>query len=164
MGLWLEHSGHSWKVLAARLAIPATALAYLGFSTLLRSPGGRARQPDIETFTMLLVPVFFGLGLAPLILLGLVRCRVCGLRMMGSSIARGMSRVARRRWIAALEACPVCGDDGRATPESRARWLVSGIPAEPPYWSGRRIALAILVASVVLGALMLLGELNRIRP
>src|SRR2546425_374739 len=104
MGLWLQHSGHSWKVLAARLAIPAASLAYLGFSTLLRSPGGRARQPDVETITMLLVLLFFGLGLAPLILLGLVKCRVCGLRMMGSSIARGMSRVARRRWIAALEA------------------------------------------------------------
>jgi hypothetical protein len=164
MGLWLEHSGHSWKVLAARLAIPAAGLAYLGFSTLLRSPGGRARQPDVETLSLLLVLLFFGLGLAPLTLLGLVRCRVCRLRMMGSSLARGLSRVARRRWIATLEACPVCGDDGRATPESRARWLASGIPAEPPYWSGKRIALAILVASIVLGALMLLGELDHVGP
>ena len=134
---WLERSGHSWKVRAARLAIPAASLAYLGFTTLLRT-GGRARQPAIETLAMLLLFLFFGLALTPFILQGLVRCRVCGLRMMGSSIARGMSRPARRRWIEALDVCPVCSDDGRATPGSKGQWLASGLAAEPPYWSAKR--------------------------
>ena len=55
-----------------------------------------------------------------------------------------------------LEMCPVCGDDGTASPASRAAWAASGQRGEPPYWSGRRmlIALGLIIVFVVGGMII----------
>jgi hypothetical protein len=53
--------------------------------------------------------------------------------METSSSARKLSRAKRLSWIEALDACPVCGDGGTATPASRDRWRHSGMPREEPY-------------------------------
>jgi hypothetical protein len=73
-----------------------------------------------------------------------IRCRVCGLRLATSSMMRRINTLKQGRYLMDLKACPICGDDGRATHESRRRWVASGSPREAPYWSARRLGLALL--------------------
>jgi hypothetical protein len=92
----------------------------------------------------------------------LVRCHVCGLHLESSLAARKLSRSHCLSWMRSLNACPVCGDDGSATVESRERWRRSGLSPEVPYWSGRRIVLAILVTVLVAGGGYAIGALYRV--
>ncbi len=83
---------------------------------------------------------------AGLVLPLLVRCQVCGLQLGSSSAARRMPFHERSDWLETLQACPVCGDDGRASLEAVRAWQASGKLGEPSHWSGNRMLLAILAA------------------
>jgi hypothetical protein len=93
----------------------------------------------------------------------LVRCRVCGVQMETSSNARTLSRDRRLRWMESLQACPVCGDDGLASAESRERWLTSGQGGERPYWSLARILWATVAAALLVGGGVWIGGRYRVR-
>jgi hypothetical protein len=69
-----------------------------------------------------------------------------------------MSVHARSDWLAALQACPVCGDDGSATEVAVRAWQASGRLAERPYWSSRRILLAVLGAILVVSIGVVVGR------
>ena len=89
-----------------------------------------------------------------------VRCPVCRTNVNRSRAALTISSIRRRQWLAQLEACPVCGDDGSATPESRQEWLAAGAPREPGYWSRRRVGLALLFTGLFIGGGILVAELT----
>src|SRR5215475_12050690 len=118
---WLQASGHLPKVRASRLAFPAASACFL-----LAIWAVRDRTPSREHLFLLAVPLALALSIAPLVLNSFVRCRVCGVRVLGSNASRALPSHRRQRWLEDLENCPVCGDDGHATRESRARWLASG--------------------------------------
>jgi len=80
----------------------------------------------------------------------LIRCRICGLRVHDSATVRRTPVWRQSAVIESLEACPVCEDDGRATAESRARWIKAGCPRERAYWSPLRLAIAILAITGML--------------
>ena len=156
---WLLSSGHSPKVKVARLSMPAAYLCYL---VAIWSLG--ERTPAREWLFLLLVPLALALSIAPLVLNPLVRCQVCGLRVWGCQAARSLPRHSRQQWITALKACPRCGDDGRANPESRARWLASGAERETPYWTTRRATIAVLLALLIAGGDFYYGASYRVAP
>jgi hypothetical protein len=143
---WLSTSGHGPKVKAASLAMPAAWLCFL-----LAIWASSERTPARVRLFLLLVPLASLLSLTPLLLNPLVRCRVCGLRLWGCQAARSLPRSSRQQWLETLEACPACGDDGRATHDSRARWLASGAEGEIPYWTKRRVTIAVLLALLIAG-------------
>jgi len=159
MGIWLERSRQTWMVRTADTAVLlGFPLCFVAFLTL-----GFSQAPKWEGPLAL---ALFGLGTA---LLGasvalpmLVRCQVCGLHLESSLPARRLSRSHRLSWVRSLDACPVCGDDGSATVESRERWRRSGLSPEAPYWSGRRIMLAILLTVLVAGGGYAIGALYRV--
>jgi hypothetical protein len=146
MTSWLQASGHLAKVRASRLAFPAASACYLLAVWALRE-----RTPAREYLFLLAVPLAVALSIAPLVLNSLVRCRVCGVRVWGCKAARALPSHRRQRWIEELKACPACGDDGHATHESEMRWLASGGAPEAPYWTTRRVMLAVLVIVLVGG-------------
>jgi hypothetical protein len=162
-GGWLANSGNSWKMRAARWALPGALLLIVSATRLHRwlSPRIGRDNADLVLPSMLLLG--FGLAIAVPLLLRSIRCRVCGLRMLSSQAARGLARPERERWIRGLNECPVCRDDGFATPGSRTRWLSSGRAPEPEYWSGWRLALAILAIAVAGIAIFLVGQW-RVKP
>jgi hypothetical protein len=86
------------------------------------------------------------------ILLWLIRCRICGTRVWSCSTALALRRDQRMQWISTINACPVCGDDGRASDESRVRWVSAGSKRERPYWSWSRMLFAIVLAALILAA------------
>lgn len=154
-GLWLRRSGQAWKT---KSAVTAAAVGFvlfaMGFVVL-------QRWDPVALIAFLLVPA---LGVANLVLPMWVRCPVCGLQLDTCSIARKLSRGDRLKWLEALDVCPICGDDGRATAESRARWLNSGVKPEAPYWSRSRILLAILATILVAGGGYAIGALYEVKP
>src|SRR5688500_19992125 len=87
---------------------------------------GAGRWDRSGRLLMFLLITGFALALANPLLLSLIRCRVCGLRVTGSSFSRAVPREDRDQWLGQLEACPQCGDDGDATVESRERWHTGG--------------------------------------
>jgi len=127
---WLARSGQRWKVNGAVIT------SFIGVIFLLSAIVGPRRW---AAFGMMLA--FFSFTANTLLPL-FVRCAVCGLQMENSSFARNLARDQRLSWIESLDACPVCGDDGSATPASRDRWRHSGMPQEKTYWSAFRILLA----------------------
>jgi hypothetical protein len=150
---WLERSGHSWKARLSSVALQwGTILAVLplvGASLFLP----RQSPHWLGSAVLLSALSGLGLGLVALVLRSLVRCRVCGLRLPSSSRARDLG-AEKWRWIDSLDACPVCGDDGRARDESRKGWVSSGAVGEVPYWSSGRVVIAVLItAAIVIGCI-----------
>jgi hypothetical protein len=142
MTSWLDRSGQRWKTRAAWLATTAAAV----FVVLVVALNGG----DIPRWSVLVMLAFAASSrIAGVVLPLLVRCRVCSLQLLTSSVARSLPRHARSDWLEALQACPICGDDGRARPETVLAWKASGQEAEQPYWSGRRMLLGLLVAIAV---------------
>jgi hypothetical protein len=160
---WLKRSGHDWKVRLANYAGLAPVAVLLVWFMSARAIDGRHEprwMSSLFTFAMLgtLACAFVAGALR-----ALVRCRVCGLRLASCSQARTIGS-RKWLWVATLDACPVCGDDGSASPESRTRWRDSGLPAEAPYWSWKRIAIAILLAVIIAGAGVWYGASYRPNP
>jgi hypothetical protein len=85
-----------------------------------------------------------------------IQCRVCGLRLRSSSACRRLPRSARSRWLKTLGACPICGDDGRATAQSRETWIRSGRLPEEVYWSMTRLGVAVLAILAMLIVLFMI--------
>jgi hypothetical protein len=137
---WLERSGQEWKIRYSNAALYA---GYACFAFAFVGPRVEAAIAGV------LAPVFL---LASVVLPLLIRCRVCGLRLETSATARSLSYADRSSWVERLEACPVCEDDGRGTPESRTQWLNSGKPPERAYWSVARLLVAVLLAVILLAA------------
>ena len=145
-GRWLKNSGHGWKVVAANLMFAAPTVALL--CTLAAHRFARGDEYLwIRSASGTAVFISFALFLAAGVLRGMVRCRVCGLHLSSSVEARLLG--ARKwAWIAGLDECPVCRDDGTAMPESRSRWEQSGGHAEEPYWSWNRVILAVVILAL----------------
>lgn len=143
---WLRRSGQAWKIQGSFLC---NVLAYAGITLSI--------VLSWEAVPWLLVVVAFGslvLLVLAKILVALPRCAVCGLWLESSSAGRHQRRPIS--WLTSIEACPICGDDGAATPDSRRRWRLSGGAAEPPYWSRARLAIAV---ALVVGVPLLAGML-----
>jgi len=162
-GGWLENSGNSWKMGATRWALPVASLLILSATRLHRWLSPRIGRDNADLVLPSVLLLGFGLALAVPLLLRSIRCRVCSLRMLSSQAARGLSRTERDRWIHGLSECPVCRDDGFATPGSRTSWLSSGCAPEPEYWSGWRLAFAILAIAAAGIGIFLVGQW-RVKP
>lgn len=148
---WLERSGQRWKTRNPSLA--TAAIVVLVFLAAVLNSGG-----SVPRWSVLVMLALAALGrIAGLVLPLLVQCRVCGVQLGTCSVARSTPWHARSDWLAALQACPVCGDDGRATLEAVRAWQASGRVAEHPYWSGRRMLLAILAAILVVSIGVVVG-------
>lgn len=140
---WLERSGQRW---IGRTATASGALSILTFLCVFVAPRGWIALPA------LLTPL---LSSAALLLPMLVHCRICDWRLETSSAARSQ-KATRWPWMQSLAACPVCGDDGTASAESRAAWLASGRTNEPAYWSVKRLLIGLaFVLIFVLGGLII---------
>ena len=135
---WLERSGQAWRILASNLVLaPCVVALILPYA----DPHRFAAAGVVVGLPAFLVAAFLRYS---------IRCRVCGLFPLSSATSRKLSAVQRRHWLRRLESCPVCDDDGRATPESRLRWVEAGSPTEKLYWSRSRLAIA--AAIVVISA------------
>jgi hypothetical protein len=143
----------------AGLARPAASV-----SILVAFWAARERTPVRENLFLLALPLVLLFSVAPLVLNLLVRCRVCGLRLMGSKASRQVAGDRRAKWIADLEACPVCGDDGHARDASKTRWLASGVILEVQYWTVRRVTLAFLLVALIGGGGLYIGRSYRVPP
>ena len=145
---WLSRSGYAWRMHLGNWAV------LVGFFLLV---AGFLRLPQWG-----FAPFLFGWLLAALGsgLTYSLRCRICRVNVHRCRTALSVPSSRRRAWLAELEACPVCGDDGLATPESKQRWLEAGAPREPRYWSKRRATLALLFAVIFVGGGILVAELT----
>jgi hypothetical protein len=156
-GSWLQRSGQAWK---PRVAVWA---AIGSFACLLIPLGLSQIVGKRSHWLPLLMLLGLPMGIVNLVLPMLVRCRVCGLQLETSSLARSLSRDHRLAWVESLEVCPVCGDDGSASIESRSRWRNSGSNAETPYWSRARILFGVFAAVLLVGGGVWLGGRYRVR-
>jgi len=158
IGGWLQRSGQAWKIRTAMFA----AVAGMVFVVLpfILSVTSHKSLPD---WVIVLTLAGFMLLVANVVLPLLVHCPVCGVQMETSSTARRLSRGQRLRWIESLHTCPVCGDDGCATLESRSRWSSGAVDAERPYWSPARVLLGILALVLLAGGSVWLGGRYRVR-
>jgi hypothetical protein len=111
--------------------------------------------------SLLLIGVVLALAAAGLPLS--VQCRVCGLHLWESSWARRLPRRHRLAWVASVECCPQCCDDGRAAGPSRQRWREAGAPAERHYWSLRRVASVMLIALLIAAGILVFQAYYRLR-
>lgn len=146
---WLDRNGQSWAMKGYSFR------SWLGLIVMVVGFTAGWRPGAIAGLLLLV---------ADTVLPMLVRCHVCGLRLWTSAAARELNSGDRGHWLLALDSCPVCGDDGTATNESLARWTGSGASPEEPYWSQRRVLLAIIIAIVLAGGGVAVGVLFRIRP
>jgi hypothetical protein len=157
-GGWLKRSGQTWKIRAAVFAA-VTGISFL----VLALVGGRVLDHRFGGLVVVSSLLALPLLLLNLVLPLVVRCGVCGLQVETSQGARTLSRGRRLGWLESLETCPVCGDNGLASAESRQRWLASGQSVERPYWSLARIVLAAVVAVVLIGGGVWIGGRYRVR-
>jgi len=144
---WLTRAGYAKRIRASTWTL-VVAMVLLVF--------GLFRLREFGPWPFLLGVALLWLGS---LLKSLIRCRVCGLNIQTSAAARRLPQRQRYPWLITLEACPVCGDDGRATVESRIRWRESGAAPESRYWSIRRLAVAVLLTVVFVGGGILVAEL-----
>jgi hypothetical protein len=148
---WLTRAGYARRVRASRWASRVGVLLILVGVLLAREVGP----------SLLIAGVgFLWLGR---LLRAFSRCQVCGLRLHTSAAALSLPQSRRLAWLAALDSCPVCGDDGRATTDSRARWRDSGSIAEPAYWSIRRVLIAILMTLICVGGGIMVAHYTNAR-
>lgn len=145
---WLRNSRQRWKIRTPPVLGTAGAASLLLFLVLTWPPG---------LFIALL------LGSSSIALPLLIRCSVCGVRICTSPTGLEVGAHGRRQWLDTLASCPVCGDDGRASFDSRARWAAAGAPEVRPYWSTSRILLAILATALLVGGGVLVGALSSLR-
>ena len=101
---WLERSGQAWKLTLADVGLFASFVLIVG-GAVLRHPG--------------LALAGAAVGIPSVLLPFVVRCAVCRVRLMRSEEARTLPRGYRADMLRTLEVCPVCQDDGSATPEAR---------------------------------------------
>jgi hypothetical protein len=129
---WLSRSGQVWK-LRWSLALTWIAVALLLLQVVATSRSGP--WPFV---------IAMPCGIASFALVLLVRCRVCGLQIQTSSVVRALPWYKQRSFMNVLEACPVCGDAGDASEESRHAWSETRGRPEPPYWQPWRLVLVIV--------------------
>lgn len=144
---WLRRAGYEQRSrIAAVLSIMPLPAGVLWLVSL--------RAEAVSWLRQLVLGAFLLSSLAYLLAGALrwtIRCRVCGQRLPSYSGARRLG-AEKWAWLDALESCPVCGDAGQAGLGSRRAWELSGQPLETPYWSGWRLAAAIVLSLVfVLG-------------
>ena len=139
---WLERSGQRWKTKNPWL--PILVVAILAFVVGLVTNAG---SPPLWTIMVMLV-LSAGGRTAGLVLPLLVRCRVWGVQLATSSfsLAHRIPVLSRLAWVESLQACPVCGDDGRAAPESIRAWQASGRAPVEAQWSGGGVLIGVLTA------------------
>jgi hypothetical protein len=116
--------------------LAANVLAYIGIGLSVALPWKGA--------PFLLIVTAFGsviLLVLAKVLIALPRCGVCGLWLESSSTGRRQH--ARLAWLTSVEQCPICSDDGLATPDARDRWRLQGRASEAPYWTRARLSLAL---------------------
>ncbi len=135
---WLERSGQRWKDRGSLIVAWAGGLLMAVGAVWVQQLGP--------------VPILLGMALggAAFGLRWLIRCRVCGVALQGSAAMRRAGIFGEAAFLQHLDSCPVCGDDGRATSEGRARWIQLGQPSEKPYWSWARLAVAAGLAVLIL--------------
>lgn len=153
-GGWLRRSGYVRTLRVATVMTFGPMLAFLFFMISARLDGATDRGPMQSAATVVLmfsVPVAVG----GYFVRARVHCKVCGLNLPSCVEAR-VAGSRRWEWIANLEGCPICGDDGSASAESHARWRDEGRPPEEPYWNPTRVAVAIAAIVMVLAGLSLL--------
>jgi hypothetical protein len=143
---WLERSGQRWKTRNPWLAILVVAI--LVFVAGLISNAG---TPPLWTMMVMFVLAAGG-RTAGLVLPLLIHCRVCGVRLATSSFAKRMPVPSRLAWVESLQACPACGDDGSAAPESIRAWQASGRAPVVPKWSGGDVLVRVLAALILIAA------------
>jgi len=153
---WLIRSKQNSMLRAADYLLPLGGLAIIS-SFVLFAIIDQGRLPrGVDHLAVWCQLLGLAAVLIGLLLRSFVRCRVCGLRVASCAQARGL-RACKWAWVASLEECPVCGDDGTASRSSRDRWLASGGVGEPPYWSWRRVTLAVLVVVAIIGSAIAVG-------
>lgn len=101
---WLERSRQAWKLTLADVGL---------FSSLVLIVGGIALRHPATTLAGVAI------GIPGFALPFLIRCRVCGLRMMMSEEARTLPRGYRAEMLRSMEVCPVCRDDGHGSVGAR---------------------------------------------
>lgn len=151
MSSWLDRSGQAWKTKNPWLATAAVVVLVFLVGTLNSTTG-----PPRWTILAMLVLAAIG-RIAGLALPLLVRCRVCGVELNTCSVARSKTVPARSAWLESLQACPMCGDDGRATLVAIRAWQASGHGAEAPYWSRGRVLLGILAVILLVSVGLVVG-------
>jgi hypothetical protein len=146
-GHWLRASGQARKLALSHYMSLSPAFALLCFFAASRFARGVEytwiRSASTYALVLSLPCAFAGVALRQLI-----RCGVCGLHLPTSAEAR-IAGSRKWVWLASLGQCPGCGDDGSASPQSKAQWRQSGRRVEEAYWNSNRVLLAIAV--VVLG-------------
>jgi hypothetical protein len=158
---WLLRSGNDWKVQVARYAgIPPVVL----LASWMFTEPARYKQSALREWWLAaaIISVLMS-NVLVLVLRRLVRCQVCGLHLASCARARELG-YRKWSWVARLEACPVCGDDGSASASVRAQWASKDTPAEDPYWSPTRLAVALLLAALLLIASIWYGSSYRPNP
>ena len=154
---WLERSGQAWKMHAAEAG---TFAMYVLFVIAFALP--RTFRHVGVVFTLLVV-AGLGAGMLNIVLPFLVRCRVCGARVNESEAALRLNRGKRLFWVHGLQACPHCGDDGLALPESREAWGREPRAPVQAYWNAKRLLIAGLGILAVFAVLQL-AALYRVGP
>ena len=147
--------------IATLLSFTPTLALVSWFALESISRGNEHRRWD--TFFTFVVLASVPLGAIASLLRAFVRCHVCGLRLTSSSAARAAGS-RKWQWLDSLEACPVCGDDGLATPDSRERWQQSGLLPEAPYWNVGRMTAATLLLLAIVGGGVWYGASYRPNP
>ena len=143
-GSWLERSGQRWKARNPWLA--TLVLATLVFVVGLLSNAG---EPPLWSIVVMFVLAAVA-RIAGLVLPLLIRCRVCGVQLTTSSAARHIPLLNRPAWAEVLQACPVCGDDGRAALEAIRAWQASDRGREVLEGSVGSVLTAILIAILLI--------------
>ena len=153
-GGWLRRSGYVKPLRVATVMTFGPMLAFLFFMVSSRFDGGAQRGPVQSAATVILM---LSLPVAAIgyIVRARVHCKVCGLNMPSCVEAR-VAGSRRWEWLASLEACPICGDDGSASPEGHARWRDGGRRKEEPYWNLTRVTMAIAAIVAVFAGLSFL--------
>ena len=140
MKSWLVLSGQRWK-LRSGTACTWLGLALLCAQFVVRGRGAVVVPCVLGAFILLTAGFVFPL---------LIQCRVCGLQLLTSKLALQLPLAVRTIWLSKLEECPMCDDDGSATGDVRRTWSLSGRKRESPYWSSRRVIIAMVLAATFL--------------
>ena len=144
----MKRSGYVRMLRVATFMTFAPMLAFLFFMI-------SARFDQLQSAATVLLMLSLLVAVVGYAVRARLHCHVCGLNMPSCVEAR-VAGSRRWQWIATLEVCPVCGDDGSASPESHERWREGGRRIEEPYWSFARVALVIVAIVIMLVGLSLL--------
>ena len=142
---WLVRSGQRWKI---RVGGSCT---WVGLALLCSFFAFRWHIAFLASLPLLIGGV---------VLPTLIRCRICGLQLLTSGAALRLPQAEREMWLSELSECPVCGDDGSATRDTRIMWSSAGHRGEPPYWSGKRVVAALLLTVLFVAGGVAVAELR----